>query len=334
MLSIESNFERIFPFSGFQANTYGVPKLVDFDNKDSLVSFFVRNMLNKTQSMFEYKGLPDTIPQRILKLQIQSNGFTGIIEEKDNLYSVWGGLGGRLDYNYQPTVLTVSNPYLGISKKFNINDDCLIIKNDALYMGLVPVCDYYAKQLAENVISKRMTTINLRAMNVFIAPDDNAKQDCDDFIKDLVKGSLSSILSKSFTKSIETLPYAERAGAQTLTQLIEDQQYIKAGWFNELGLQANYNMKRESINSNESQLNQDALLPFIDVMLETQKEDLEKVNKHFGVHWSVELSSSWKKMRDSIMNPPQESNQLDNKGDSTDKGESNQVDKDKEDEKE
>ena len=53
-------------------------------------------------------------------------------------------------------------------------------------------------------------------------------------------------------------------------------------------------MKRESINSGESQLNNDALYPLIDDMLNSRKQAVDKVNKMFNTDISVELSSSWK----------------------------------------
>jgi len=70
-------------------------------------------------------------------------------------------------------------------------------------------------------------------------------------------------------------------------------QYTKASWFNELGLNANYNMKRESINSDESQLNDDALLPLVDDMLNCRRLAAEKVNAMFGTSISVDFASSW-----------------------------------------
>ena len=53
-------------------------------------------------------------------------------------------------------------------------------------------------------------------------------------------------------------------------------------------------MKRESINSGESQLNNDALFPLIDDMLSNRKKAIQKVNDMFGTDITVDLSSSWK----------------------------------------
>ena len=101
-----------------------------------------------------------------------------------------------------------------------------------------------------------------------------------------------------------------------LTNLIESMQYYKASFFNELGLNANYNMKRESINSGESQLNNDALLPLIDDMLNNRKRCAEEVNKRFGTHITVGFASSWEDNQIELANEQkeQESSKNENEG--------------------
>jgi hypothetical protein len=52
-------------------------------------------------------------------------------------------------------------------------------------------------------------------------------------------------------------------------------------------------MKRESINSNESQLNDDMLHPLIDNMLAERKAGIKKVNDMFGTDIEVDFSGAW-----------------------------------------
>ena len=52
-------------------------------------------------------------------------------------------------------------------------------------------------------------------------------------------------------------------------------------------------MKRESLNSTESQLNDDALMPFIDDMIANREEGLDQFNKMFGTNIKVKKSSAW-----------------------------------------
>lgn len=60
-------------------------------------------------------------------------------------------------------------------------------------------------------------------------------------------------------------------------------------------------MKRESLNSSESQLNDDALLPFVDDMLLSRQESFNKVNEMFGTNIQVDLGLSWKLKKDEMI---------------------------------
>lgn len=271
-----------------------LPKTFDFQDKEKSVSLYIGYMLSRTQSMFRYSGLPDSIPQRIIELYLQTNGNVCFAEYKNTLYAFTGGLGGEPDEYYMPTIYTVANPYLRFSDNLKINKNCVVVSSDSLYMGLTPLFSRYASLMVENDISMRLVDINARIVSLISAPDDRTKVSADQYIKDVETGKLGIIAENAFLDGVKVQPYSTSGSTGLMTNLIEYQQYLKAGWFNDLGLQANYNMKRESINSNEAQLNDDALLPLIDDMLNCRKIGLEKVNKMFGVNISVDLNSSWK----------------------------------------
>ena len=113
-------------------------------------------------------------------------------------------------------------------------------------------------------------------------------------MKHIKEGKLGVIGESNFTLADRDLTVNQLSGTDgTLTNLIEAMQYVKASLYNELGLQANYNMKREAINSGESQLTEDQLHPLIDNMLKERQEALEKVNAMFGTNIKVSFNSAW-----------------------------------------
>lgn len=265
----------------------------DFSDKSRLVSDLVQYMLIRTQAMFEYTGLPDTIPQKYLEYYVQSTGFVGIVKHKGDLYAMYGGLGGEPDVYYQPTVLTVANPALSYSATLTIGKDCEIIRNDFMYKGLIPLCSRYATLLAENFVSIRMATINKRIQSFIRADNDKDKLAADKFISDLEAGKLSAVMTTPFFDGITSQPYGQNSGSSQVTELTELHQYLESKWFNDLGLQANYNMKRESLSAAELGLNNDIMLPMIDQMLLCRQRDIEKVNAMYGTNIEVKLSSAW-----------------------------------------
>ena len=233
--------------------------------------------------MFEYTGLPETIPQKFLEAYVQSSGFAGIVKVRGELYAMCGGLGGVPDVYYQPTVLTVANPALHYDGSLEIGKDCEIIRNDFLFEGLKPLCSRYAT----------LMSINKRTQTFLRADNDRDKDAADKFVKDLIDGKLSAVMTTPFFDGITAQPYGQNSGSSQITELTELHQYLESKWFNELGLQANYNMKRESLSAAELGLNSDIMLPMIDQMLLCRQQDLEKVNAMYGTNISVKLSSAW-----------------------------------------
>lgn len=265
----------------------------DYSDKIRCIRQHIAYMLNRTQSMFRWENLPDTIPERSLELFLQTNGNVCFYEYENNLYVFTGGLGGEPDVYYMPTIYTIANPALKISKSLEIDKECVVMPNDSLYLGLIPMFSRYATGITENELSMKIGVINSRIIDLISAPDDRTRESAEKFLHDVVDGKLGVIAENAFLDGVKAQPYGTTGNSNTLTNLIEMEQYLKASWFNELGLNANYNMKRESLNSSESQLNNDALLPLVDDMLKCRQKALEKVNDMFGTDITVSLNSSW-----------------------------------------
>ena len=174
----------------------------------------------------------------------------------------------------------------------NTDDYCVVIPNDSLYSGLLPIMQKWATLLAENELSMSINDILSRVLAIISANDDNTAKSAKKFLDDVVKGTIGVVEGNVFTEGITTSNFSNNAKS-SLTDLIEVEQYCKASWFNELGLNANYNMKRESINGNEADLNNDSLMPLIDDMLICRQQGWKEVEQLFGVHVEVSLDGAW-----------------------------------------
>lgn len=264
----------------------------DITKKDKIIDSYIRYYLDRLQSMFKYTNLPETIPAKYLELYLMINGDVGIIEKSGSLYAVWGSFGDIPNEYYIPTKYIVANPYLKVEKSYIIDKDISVIYNDTMDEGLMPLLQRYAHLMAENVISMRIETINSRMSTILAASDDKTYNSAKIYLKQIEDGKLGVISENQFLDGIN-VQSARANSASNITNLIEMQQYLKASLYNELGLNANYNMKREAINSNESQLNDDMLTPLIDNMLKERQEGLDRVNAMFGTDISVDFDSAW-----------------------------------------
>lgn len=272
-------------------------KLMPFDfaycsDKARVFENYCKYTFVRTQSMFTYEGLPDTIPVQWLESYLQRNGSCCIAEHEGKLYALLGNAGGELDEYYQPTIYTVANPALGLSKSFEIGKDCVYCRNDYDAIGLVPLVSRYCGLMTENLLTVRISDINMRMMNLLSAPDDNTLQSTKQYLKDLEDGKLGVVGETPFFEGLK-LQSKGVGNGDYMIQFIELQQYLKGSMYNELGINANFNMKREALSGQEVALNDDALMPLIDDMLKQRRAMCDELNEMFGLNVSVDYGSTW-----------------------------------------
>lgn len=280
-------------------------------DKINSIRQYVAYMLARTNQMFEWKGLPETIPSYMLERYLQMHGAVTICKA-DTLFEQYrlGGTKSGLfafravftdypDVYLRPTGVVVANPALGDSLILKIGKDCEIIKNDTFAIGLLPMHYRYAEQLAENDISIRSAQINSRIRTVIATHTDRERESAEDYLDQIEAGEFGTIAESAFLDGIK-VHQAGSAPPNGIIQFIELQQYLKASWFNEIGLNTNFNMKREYLSSEEIAANTDILLPLVDDMLFNRQQACERINAMFGTNISVEKNSAWEnKMRES-----------------------------------
>ena len=261
-------------------------------NKDTAVMAFIENTLAKTQAMFVYEGLPDTVPAEELERLLQTEGNAFFAEVNGELYALQGAAGGEPDPYNRPTIYTVANPALKLNKSYKIGVDGVFIKNDTNGNSLLPIIGKFAVLYTDGIISLNTASILTRITMLISASDDKTKQSADEFLKKILDGDFSVIGENAFFKGVN-MQTAATSNTQYITQLVELVQYYKANMLNELGLNANYNMKRERLNTGEVAMNVDVLLPYVDNMLHERQKALKQVNEMFGTEITVRFGSSW-----------------------------------------
>ena len=269
-------------------------------DKEKSCDTFINYMNIRLQKMFHYEGLPDTIPKEMLEYYLLNNGTCFVTEVDGKLYAFCGSFGGQPDPYYRPTTYVIANPALNFSKQCNLETDGILVRNDTLWVGLYPLMARYATLMAENMLTIRTADIMLRIMALLSAPDDRSKAAADEYLKKLEKGELAAIGENRFFDEGIKMQSPPSNNGSYLTQFIELHQYLTGTFYNEVGLNANFNMKRESIGEGESSLNEDSLLPLTDEMLKCRKEDIDKINKKYGTNITVEFDSSWANNRKEI----------------------------------
>lgn len=274
----------------------GAPRFYDVKDKERNARLKVSRMLSRSVRMFEYKGLPETIPARSLELILQTRGYVVWTNKYngEDWFVYQASLGGVPNQLYMPTLAIVANPAQRYNAELEIDKDCVVMPSDSMYLGLVPEYERFAAALVENEISMNCADVWARLPLLISAGDDRTKASAEQMIERLMDGDFSVVGESQIFEGLKVQGGDNARSAAVLTDLIEYEQYMLASWFHFIGLNSNYNMKREAINSTEAGLNLDALRPLVDDMLIQRRDALAKVEEMGGPHIEVELASAWK----------------------------------------
>jgi len=285
-----------------------IDRYLDIRDKVAGVEHYVDTMLNKTITMFKYTGLPDTLPEREMELLLQQDGKCIVTEWDGNLIALYGQYAPPLDAYYRSGYFIVANPWADINHTFKlINQDVILrnepagehkpavlLRNDPLERGLLLIMQRYGALLTETDLTMYLADVNFRSIYNIVANSDREYESAKIYLQQIEEGKQGVMLEEDLSNGIKTNPYAN--GSQGyITQIIELEQYLRGTFLNEIGLNANYNMKRERLSANETELNEDSLRPLIDVMLEERQKACDEINKQFGTNIRVEFGSAWAK---------------------------------------
>ena len=286
--------KRIDPYNYLQWYNRNI-HMYNFNDKEQAVRNYGDYMLNRTQQIFEWSGLPNTIPQRNLELFLQTAGHCVIVKHENKYYAVLGGFGGEPNVYYEPTLYVVANPALPTLKpQWIINEDCVLVRNDTLIKGINPLLSRYCSLLVENDITFRIANINTRINEFIGASDDRTLKSAKKFLEDIESGKLGVISENQFFEGLN-VNNVTRGNVDALKSLIEFHQYIRASMYQDLGLDANHSMKRSQLNTAEVELNTDALFPLVDDMYYQRKQACKLLKEIYDLDIDVDFNSAWKR---------------------------------------
>lgn len=249
--------------------------------------------------MFEYIGLPETIPSNEFELILQTTGCAyRPTEGEPSEYVFWGTEGGEPNPYYHPSEAIITNPALDLSEEYEIDKNVIEFRNDSLKQGMLPLYTRYATELAENELTLFNVTVLSRAIYAILAKDDAQAAAANRFLEALQNGDLAVITGNQDWmggEGISIVPTGDNP-YNLIKSLIEREQYLAATWRNAMGLQANWNSKREATNEAEAGMGDDALIPLVYDMLKCREEACAKWNNANPERpMFVKLSSAWER---------------------------------------
>ena len=291
----------------FGLNKKDADKLYNVANVANGFYYWYWKLFNIIQSMFEYDGLPSTLPEREIEIQLLLTGHCVVFQDKkNNLITANTNIFGY-DIYYNPTKATYANPLL-FSKTLKIHDDCEIIYNNSLkdnvsYMpvdsSLNSFISRYSRQLADIESSINNYTVNTRMTSYPVGSSDSVIKSIELFFKKLRNGSTSIISDDAIINAFRNVDILGRQNKDGINDLLIARDKILEMFFREIGVKM-YNPKKAQVNNEEVEANDQLLLISHDDMLKERKEGVERVNDMFGTSINVRLNEKFNTKNDGV----------------------------------
>lgn len=289
---------------------------------------YIQMLLNRAQRMFTFDNFPATIDGDFVARELIVHGRVGITRdgtaETFETPHAWRGYcGGEVTESYTGSRFIGASPVIG-SCDFVIGEKGIVIYNTtedrfapfAMYgvktkrgktvitepPDAMPVTALYqyitrtAELLTEIDTSTRTLLQTCRALIIITAKDEQTKTAAEIVLKKIYAGDISCIMLSNILDSINITfaPTAANA-ANLLREYKEQAQYHLAQFYHAIGINSNYNLKRERLTTNEIDADEQALLVNITDMQKCREQGVTAYNTMFGGDVRVTLGEEWKR---------------------------------------
>ena len=287
-----------------------LPALVNYANVDgsrsidllaaprnTLTFTFSRYLLQKAMSVFEWK-MPETWNRDFFLYVLYGMGRIAIVNT--DRYGVIPQPCGLMGYNifYQPTNAIVVNPLLSGMLNPRIDVDCVLLKLQPDYGGILDLVSIYANLLAQAAQSTAVSLNNSKAAILFFARNDAVANSYKRAFDQMSNGQPAVVLDKGLfdkdgSPQWDTLVNHARE-SYIVDDLLRDMRRIENMFDTDVGI-PNANLdKRERMITDEVNANNVETISKCALWLEELRQGCEKARNMFG----VELSVDWRKYQD------------------------------------
>ena len=280
-----------------------LPEGIKVNKVKSMYNYYVKTLLNRVTNMFTWENLPETVDENFLAITLFTQGRVIWTDFNGELYALNGNYGGEPNVYYYPSQFIIANPILGTKIVDIDKTGVLMYLTDTDKMcsngetgGLFGLISTTAQLLADNISSINIAQRNTRITALVTAGNPAQKTSAENAIQRMYDGEPYEVVLNDLINALKINPMVESTagGAQYIKELVELNQYILAQFYHSIGVNANYNMKRERVSGEEIAVNDECLTINVIDMLNNLQEAVQKINAMFNTNISVDFSKEWK----------------------------------------
>lgn len=280
-------------------------------NVQRLFQFFVGQLYDSVSRVILLDNIPTDNDYDFIIENLIMCGHIAAVPTKSGFRLLNGVLGGKRNEFYRPTEIIVDNPVLGDIRAVNDKEGKMIYltPHDRLHTppvgfgGLSDLIGSTAQLLADNTASINIAQINGRVLAVYSAGNQQEATAAEIILKEMYKGQPYKVVSgQNILSKFDVNPIASSVTSSMLKELVELRQYILAQFWNAIGIDANFNMKRERLVSAEVEANATSLKVPISTILSELNSGFDVCNEIFGTDIHARLNPEFKPL-DSVSKP-------------------------------
>lgn len=296
-------------------NNWNLSKRAINNNYNIIYGYYMQELSNKVNSIFEFENLPETVDENFFKLSLILTGHCSLVNIKNEWYAVHGQRGGTPNPYYIPENYIIANPALG-SETVKTTDNKITVfyltpfdECTTIGTGLFGLINRTADSLTHTDISINTALKNSRVVAICECSTDTDKERINETFNKMRSGGDVFTVKTGFDDEIKINPFLNGANIpEVIRELVELRQYILANFYHSIGINSNYNLKRAQISNEEIKTNDDILI----VNTYEIKSQLEKGCKEFnektGMNISVRYSDAWQQLRETETAETEETN--------------------------
>lgn len=272
---------------------------------DEIVHF--NNLFLSLISMFEWKGLPDTIRPDLLEKILIGEGTAAVAKIDGELYTGVGSYCGDTK-NFLPTsyhFVTVGiGEYEGV-----VGETCAVCWNNSI---LVPDFSLYqyASRLAEIDVSERCNVLFSRLLRIPRVKDSKEKTAIEECVKSILSGTFTATVSRNIQDELFTdtshpdsrfLDLTDVSSVDKLQYLNQYRDNVIKRWFQMYGqgMQTTPKLAQQTTEELHGSDGVSMILPLD--RLKCRQRFCEDMNSLFGTSVSVDFSDSYKESYEEML---------------------------------
>lgn len=277
--------------------------MYDVANVPAGYRYWYKKLLTFMLSIFEYEGLPESLPSRELELCLLLQGYATPFYDGEEIVCVPTSIFGYDKY-YKPTMGTYGNPLI-MSKRLYFKDvlahrqNAVLMFNDELHTnifysdingGFNDLLCRYARRLADIESTENIYTVKLRMTSAPVGGDSAVNQNIVSYIKKMIVGDMkNSVTDDAVLSSFRSVEMGNGMSKETLMSIQAARDKILEQFLCEVGVKFR-NSKKAQITEDESAADEQLLLVNPKNILKVREEGIDDFNKFFGTNAKVKLN--------------------------------------------